>query len=218
MSYRSASQIKTLEQNKMNYKEEDSGWGNVVLYQMCRDAPRHDDIDEISGKIWLIGRSYSAAIERGAGERIIKDEDFYITQVAPAIKNSDIDLWLDSVRDISRVTYDNVDLVLSAHKNVTDLFQRISGKEKRSLASKYLHFHQPNAFFIFDSIANSKVREKLRNKKQRFAVPRKHDYEYSQFVYRCLYYRDNIYENESRENTSTRQLDIHLSGYGLKKF
>ena len=43
------------------------GFGNQVLYQMCRDHPGHTDTDVISGKMWLIGRAYSAAIERRAG-------------------------------------------------------------------------------------------------------------------------------------------------------
>jgi len=34
---------------------------------------------------------------------------------------------------------------------VTELFSSISGLEKRSLASKYLHFHVPELFFIYDS-------------------------------------------------------------------
>ena len=39
-------------------------YGNSVLYRMCKEQPEHKDIDVIVGKIWLIGRSYAAAIER----------------------------------------------------------------------------------------------------------------------------------------------------------
>ena len=198
---------------KMKNIEKSSGWGNDVLYQMCRDAPRHNDIDKIAGKIWLIGRAYSASIERKAGKKMIKGKDFYKDIVAPAIKNSDIDQWIDSVKDISRVTRENIHPVLFAHKKLTDLFLKISTVEKRSLASKYLHFHQPKAFFIFDSIANKKIRKLTRCIKQRFDVPKQYDYEYSAFVYRCLYYRDNIFENKIRKNTSPRTLDRFLIGY-----
>ena len=38
--------------------------GNDVLYQMCEKYPSHTNEEEIIGKIWLIGRSYAAAIER----------------------------------------------------------------------------------------------------------------------------------------------------------
>lgn len=39
-------------------------YGNSVLYRMCEEEPEHKEIDVIVGKIWLIGRSYAAAIER----------------------------------------------------------------------------------------------------------------------------------------------------------
>jgi len=42
------------------------GWkfGNDILYKLCQDFPKHDTSSQIVGKIWLIGRSYAAAIER----------------------------------------------------------------------------------------------------------------------------------------------------------
>jgi hypothetical protein len=38
--------------------------GNDILYEMCEKYPGHDEDNEIIAKIWLIGRSYAAAIER----------------------------------------------------------------------------------------------------------------------------------------------------------
>lgn len=187
------------------------GWGNEVLYRMCREEPGHTRLDVIAGKVWLIGRAYSAEIERKAGSHIKTGQNFYLTRVAPMIKDSDIDNWLASVSAIERVTHDNVVDVLRVHKQVTDLFNQISGTEKRSLASKYLHFHQPMAFFIFDSIANTKIRELL--KRQRFKVPAEFDGLYAEFVYRCLWYRDNVFEPELGRQSSPRELDQHLLGY-----
>lgn len=34
------------------------GWGNEVLYRMCREEPGHTRLDAIAGKIWLIGRAH----------------------------------------------------------------------------------------------------------------------------------------------------------------
>jgi len=197
----------------MKYIDDYSGYGNKVLYRMCKDAPTHNDIDEIVGKIWIIGRSYSASIERKAGPKMIKGQDFYKDQVAPAIKNSDIDAWIDSVSSITRITKENSHLALAAHKNVTDLFKKITGIEKRSLASKYLHFHQPNVFFIYDSIANTSIRARLRDKKVRHSYPKGYDNEYSAFVTRCLYYRDNYFENDIGGLATPRKLDKELLGY-----
>lgn len=197
----------------MNYIDDYSGYGNKVLYRMCSDAPYHTDIDEIMGKVWIIGRSYSASIERKAGPKMIDGKDFYKDQVAPAIKNSEIDLWLESVASIKRLTGENVHLALSAHKKVTNLFKEITGIEKRSLASKYLHFHKPNAFFIYDSIANTNIRKLLREKKSKFKYQKGFDNEYSSFVERCLYYRDNFFENEIGGLSTPRRLDMKLLGY-----
>ena len=121
-------------------------WANEVLYRMCRESPTHKEIGVVTGKVWLIGRAYSASIERKAGPNMIRGENFYTTRVAPMIMDSDIDTWLDSTKSISRVTAENMSSVLDVHKKVTDLFKTISGIDKRSLASKYLHFHQPNVF------------------------------------------------------------------------
>lgn len=38
--------------------------GNRVLYDLCQSHPEHTRDDEIVAKIWLIGRSYAASIER----------------------------------------------------------------------------------------------------------------------------------------------------------
>lgn len=179
-------------------------WGNEVLYRMCREESGHAKLDAIIGKVWLIGRVYAAAIERGAG----RHADFYSTRVASMMKDSDIDIWIASVRPIERVTSENVAEVLRVHQQVTSLFNLISGLEKRSLASKYLHFHQPNAFFIFDTMANAKLRESL--KRQRFKVPTEFDTPYAEFVYRCLWYRDNVFEPMLGRESTPRELDRFL--------
>ena len=52
----------------MLYADDYSGYGNETLYKMCKDRPLHDDVDTISSKLWIIGRSYAASIERKAGK------------------------------------------------------------------------------------------------------------------------------------------------------
>lgn len=50
-------------------------FGNNILYTMCQENPKHEKEDIIIGKIWLIGRSYSAAIERR--KEVKEPEDVY---------------------------------------------------------------------------------------------------------------------------------------------
>lgn len=64
--------------------------GNEVLYELCRTRPTHTDEADVIAKIWLIGRSYAAAIERRRNKSDGND-NFYVDKVAPAIRRSSID-------------------------------------------------------------------------------------------------------------------------------
>ena len=79
----------------------DEKWtfANGILYQMCKENPSHDDRNVIVGKIWLIGRSYAAAIERRKNASDSND-DFYYNVVAPKMISigSELDLRLDKIR------------------------------------------------------------------------------------------------------------------------
>ena len=191
----------------MKYADDYSGWGNSILYNMCTKRPLHDDIDTISSKLWIIGRSYSAAIERKAGK------NFKIQKAAKIIMNSDIDEYIADILKVRRPTEKNIHRVLAAHKYLTDVLLRATGVEKRSLASKYLHFHSPNSVFIFDSIANNKVRSKLKG--YRFKVSNDYDNNYESFCYRCIEYRNNHLEPKLGQLATPRRLDMELLQYGL---
>lgn len=189
----------------MEYAEDYSGWGNEVLYRMCSDRPMHDSVDTVVGKLWIIGRAYSASIERKAGK------DFNIVDAAKILIESGIDAAINDLKNINRPTVNNIAVVLNAHKILTDLFANATGIEKRSLASKYLHFHAPRAVFIYDSIANKELRSRLPRK--RFEVPSEYDQAYSAFCYRCLHYRDSYFEPRLGALSTPRKLDMELLGY-----
>jgi len=67
--------------------------GNQVLYDLCRNHPDHSRDDVIIAKIWLIGRTYAAAIERRLVAHKTEGDAFYETEVAPKIRSSGIDDW-----------------------------------------------------------------------------------------------------------------------------
>ena len=127
-----------------------SNWdlGNDVLYTMCRENPKHKRANVVVAKIWLIGRAYAAAIERRKLKDVDQGDDFYVGKVVPSIINSEIDKWIAKA-----IRTERRDDILDAHSKTTDLFNDISGMNKRSLASKYLHFHAPHLFYIFDTRA-----------------------------------------------------------------
>ncbi|RMG23610.1 MAG: hypothetical protein D6732_24655, partial [Methanobacteriota archaeon] len=192
---------------KMKYDSDYSGWGNEVLYRICKEKPLHDNIDVISSKLWLIGRAYSAAIERKAGP------DFKIENAAKIIKESRIDIHINNLNQINRINEKNIHVLLEAHKYFTDKLKEATGVAKRSLASKYLHFHAPNAVFIFDSIANNRITRIVSIDKIRTKLQRKFDDPYELFSYRCLYYRNNILEKTLGLLATPRRIDMELLGH-----
>lgn len=140
--------IKTLK------KETDYGKiGNGVLYDLCKKYPNHNSEAEIIAKVWLIGRSYAASIERNRNRKEKVSDNFYKNTVAPKFKEGNaFDNYLSKIRGIKRITKENIPIILWVYKNVIDFIKKeITGDDKRSFVSKYLHFHFPTLFFIYDS-------------------------------------------------------------------
>lgn len=130
--------------------------GKQVLYDLCAEYPDHTKDEEIIAKIWLIGRSHAAAVER---RRKSKDREhvpsdvFYRDFVAPAIRQSKIDEHIVVLRGYETIDEHNPDDILKTHRYFVDVLYNPTQQNKRSLASKYLHFHLPGLFFIYDSLA-----------------------------------------------------------------
>lgn len=142
---------------------EDDPWsiGNQVLYDLCRRYPRHDVDAEIVAKIWLIGRAYAASIERGRGKAAdsgLSNDRFYTEAVPKALRTSCIDEKLEALAKLKMTNESNVGPVLDTHAHLVHLFHGLTNKSKRSLASKYLHFHRSDLFFIYDSRAVQGIR------------------------------------------------------------
>ncbi len=180
--------------------------GNDVLYGLCRAHPDHQSASAVVAKTWLIGRSYAAAIERRRN-KTVENDDFYITVVAPGISSSGIDQWLHEIKSIAEPTDDTSDQIVRVHGRVTALFEQLTGLEKRSLASKYLHFHLPHLFFIYDARA-VKGLQRLRTVAGRASAVRvqEADGEYRKFFQKCLRLRRHV-EREFGILLSPRAID-----------
>jgi hypothetical protein len=188
--------------------------GNSVLYDLCRKYPEHKNRPEVMAKIWLIGRSYSASIERR--KNVDKQAGpFFRVQVAPKIKKSRIDSWITSLAKISTIDETNAHKIIRVHAKVMRLFEQISGQEKRSLASKYLHFHKPNLFFIYDSQAKNGLSSLSSILPRSTRSEEIGDKEYRIFVEKCLVVRNYVSKRYPGFNLNPRQLDkllLALSG------
>lgn len=169
--------------------------GNKVLYELCRKYPHHIKPNEVIAKVWLIGRAYAAAIERRKkATSKSKGDLFYTGTVAPKIIEEKIDRWVGSAIAKNAI---------EVHYKLTHLFRKISKHQKRSLASKYLHFHRPGIFFIYDSRSVAATRSLPLVD---WPLPKTYDREYALFYRRCLWLREYFWRKFGRK-LSPRELD-----------
>ncbi len=192
----------------IDYALAPSPWdlGNQVLYTLCQTHPKHDMDDAIIAKVWLIGRSYAAAIERRKNPEETSD-DFYEITVVERIKKSKLDDWLDALPKQIVDPWRDLGCVITVHKRLMDLFSALTGLEKRALASKYLHFHRPDLFFIYDSRAKEAITKITpRPNEIKDITTEDSDSEYHMFCRRSQYLRDSISERFG-ETLTPRQID-----------
>jgi hypothetical protein len=180
-------------------------FGNKILYDMCANYPHHKSIDQIVAKIWFIGRSYAAAIERRKNATEY-NEDFYTEVVGPVMMKSGIDQWIAEINRFRFPTLDNIEKILAVHGSLMNLIKKMTGMGKRSLASKYLHFHKPNLFFIYDSRAINSIRKLTPPTKTNLRIRTNIDVEYAKFCLRCIKLRDAI-KSKFDTHLSPRELD-----------
>lgn len=180
---------------------------NQVLYDFCKEHPMHGNCDEIVAKIWLIGRSYAAALERSK-DKINYSGDFYYDYVAPKILS--IGTYLD--QGISKLStmpldFNSLPQLLDVHGLLMKAFKELTGMSKRSLASKYLHFHCPDKVFILDSIANRSLCHIVKPEKDESKyIIGDRDPVYADFCYRALALHGYV-RTTFNINLTPRQLD-----------
>lgn len=182
------------------------GFGNNVLYKMCEEYPLHNNKEEIVGKVWLIGRSYAAAIERtkmgGTLETIM---DNFLNKLQP--RSNYLDEAIKNIKEISvDQVQNNLKTIFELHGNLTQIMFEATNLDKRSLASKYLHFHCPNAFFIYDSRARRAINALVKKQALKGYLG---DDEYIEFCLRVLELQKFI-KNETGKLFTPREIDNFL--------
>lgn len=180
--------------------------GNKILYQLCSSHPKHDKDEEIIAKVWLIGRAYSVALERNKKKDRETNDTFYIKDVVAVFRNSDLDDKIAELKSVDELNSDNIKKSLEIHAFLVKCISSITEQSNRSFCSKYLHFHFPNLFYIYDSNALSALRKLKIPTKEFLITDEDIDKEYSQFSYRCLHLQKTIFENTGIR-LSIRQLD-----------
>jgi hypothetical protein len=138
-------------------KSKPEDFGNARLYELCRRYPTHSKVEHTVAKVWLIGRAYSAALERGVGPAA----DLYV-KAGRAMRNSSLDGLLRRLPDGRSPIAERLARAVEVHWQLTEVWRKVAAKSKRSLnkrslASKYLHFHYRNVFPIYDNRAERAI-------------------------------------------------------------
>lgn len=192
--------IESTEKNEWHFSD-------GILYKMCQENCSHNQISKIIGKILLIGRAYSASIERRKNV-IDKNENFYLNKVAPKFQNSQIDFQIDKLKSYNQITESNIFEILKVHYYLTNLIKELTDQDKRSFSSKYLHFHLPHLFFIYDTRAKKALGLIEKNIKINtdFKELEDFDKEYATFFYKCFNLKNKL-ENEYSRKITLRHFD-----------
>ncbi len=188
-------------------QEKEWDFGNNVLYDLCSKYPYHKKDDIIIAKVWLIGRAYAAAIERRKIKDKYNNDDFYTYKVASSIRKSELDIRLKAIIRTS-LSDESIDNILLIHKYLCDLFYSLTGHHNRSLSSKYLHFHCPNLFFIYDSRAVSALSKLISTvpKEYKDHLNNKVDTQYATFFLKA-YAQKLEFEEQLSQKLTPRDFD-----------
>ena len=192
-------------------KSKTSPWdfGNNILYKMCRDNFTHDKESCVLTKVLFIGRIYAAAIERRKNKKKDINDNFYVDTVSPTFIKSKLDQHLKCIKSNKKLTVNNLQSILETHGYLTTTLKRITYLDKRSFSSKYLHFHLPNLFFIYDSRVVKALRQFQSNvpKDLYYLTQLKNvDIEYAKFCCKCFDLKRKI-EKRYKTNLTNRQFD-----------
>jgi len=185
--------------------------GNNALYKLCRDNFEHDQPNKILAKTWIIGRSYAVALERNKKKSEIINNDFYTKDVASTFMNQELNLdhRLNNLKRHKKVNMESLQETIELHQDLTRKIIAITDHHNRSFSSKYLHFHLPRLFFIYDSrAANSLCNFISRIPSDPSFLTRldKVDKSYATFVCKCYALQTEI-EKQYKIALTPRQLD-----------
>jgi hypothetical protein len=204
-----AAQLPTKKQLETARQKNVWDFGNAILYKLCNENFNHETDDHILTKVLFIGRIYAAAVERRKTKTTDINDNFYTETVVPTFRNSKLDEKLSELKDIKTENIENIKTVLQTHYFLVSMLKEITDLEKRSFSSKYLHFHLPNLFYIYDSRAVTALRQFSSQ------VPKdlKHileldniDNEYAKFYCKCFELKRQI-KGQFDIDLTHRQLD-----------
>lgn len=196
---------------QLNLAQQRDVWefGNCILYKLCKNNFQHTQDEHILAKVLFIGRIYAAAVERRKNKSAENNDNFYTDKIAPTFRKSKLDVKLSALKSIDPDRVESIKPVLQTHYYLTSMLEDITDLKKRSFSSKYLHFHRPDLFYIFDSRAVSALRlftSQVPNDLKHILKLKDTDSEYAKFYCKCYDLKRRI-KTQLNVDLSIRQLD-----------
>lgn len=185
---------------------------NDILYKLCSNHPKHIDAQEIVAKVLMIGRVYAVALERIKVKNQHFGDDFYFNAIVPLFQNAGIDQKLEALQGQTLDQPGIFEMTLALHAYLVERIGSLESEEKylkkRSFASKYLHFHYPELFFIYDSRAKDAMTQfniRASSDTNEMIKSNGYDQEYTLFADKSRQLKSKL--SELGESLSHRQLD-----------
>ncbi len=111
-----------------------------ALYELCFMHRHHFHDQLVADKLRMLVR---VCADRG-----ITMAGFSPESVAHRLGRAGVDRWFGGLATAEQL---DVALLLEVHKRMMEVFDDVGVAEARSLASKYLHFHFPELYYVHDS-------------------------------------------------------------------
>ena len=194
---------------------------NQILYRMCEENPSHEHSAVVSGKIISIGRVYAASPERSAGKKRAGLTESITHLLAKRLCDSEIDDRLTAFGSgrifeqnlIPDIVETHAYLIGELHSALVAATHDVEAvRSTRSFASKYLHFHRPDVFPIFDSLAAAGLRS-LPYQSLFPSVSANCDRAYVKF---CATFADLVSNEYASQPWTLRSVDTRLVAEGRK--
>lgn len=177
-----------------------------ALYDLCFMHRHHMRDDIVVDKLRLITRLYSTSLYNVVPAW--PGKSFSAEATAHNLSRSSVDHWFGALSTAEAL---DSSLLLELHKRLMDVFADIEEEEARSLASKYLHFHFPELFHVYDTRIASAL-SLLMAGECGFLALADFDAAYGRFHACCRKLTERVAPLVGR-NLSPRELDVVLRAW-----
>lgn len=177
--------------------------GTRALYELCFLHRQHFRTEIVAEKLRMI---LGLCADHGLDGSGLSPE-----LSAHRLGRSDVDRWFAGLATAERI---DPALVFETHKRVMDVFDDLPPRQAASLASKYLHFHFPDLFYLYDSRVEAAALD-LGRGEWGYLAWSEHDPDYARFFACCRKLAEAL-EPLAGHRPNPGELDRILWAWGVR--